>query len=30
MTSDEILTEITLPKTSPQLVGEYIKFSPAT
>ena len=28
MTSDEILTEITLPKTSPQLVGEYIKFSP--
>ena len=28
MTSDEILTEITLPKTSPKLVGEYIKFSP--
>ncbi len=28
MTSDEILTAITLPKTSPQLVGEYIKFSP--
>jgi aerobic carbon-monoxide dehydrogenase medium subunit len=28
MTSDEILTEITLPKTGPQLVGEYIKFSP--
>jgi CO/xanthine dehydrogenase FAD-binding subunit len=28
MTSDEILTAITLPKTGPQLVGEYIKFSP--
>jgi carbon-monoxide dehydrogenase medium subunit len=28
MDSDEILTEITIPKTSPQLVGEYIKFSP--
>ena len=28
MNSDEILTEITIPKTSPQLVGEYIKFSP--
>jgi len=28
MTSDEILTEITIPKTGPQLVGEYIKFSP--
>jgi carbon-monoxide dehydrogenase medium subunit len=24
----EILTEITIPKTSPRLVGEYIKFSP--
>lgn len=28
MNADEILTEITIPKTSPQLVGEYIKFSP--
>lgn len=28
MSSDEILTEIIIPKTSPQLVGEYIKFSP--
>ncbi|MGE5303489.1 MAG: FAD binding domain-containing protein, partial [Alphaproteobacteria bacterium] len=28
MTVDEILTEITIPKTSPRLVGEYIKFSP--
>ena len=28
MDPDEILTEITIPKTSPQLVGEYIKFSP--
>jgi carbon-monoxide dehydrogenase medium subunit len=28
MSVDEILTEITLPKTDPQLVGEYIKFSP--
>jgi carbon-monoxide dehydrogenase medium subunit len=28
MDADEILTEITIPKTSPQLVGEYIKFSP--
>jgi CO/xanthine dehydrogenase FAD-binding subunit len=28
MTADEILTEITIPKTNPQLVGEYIKFSP--
>ena len=26
MSADEILTEITIPKTSPQLVGEYIKF----
>jgi carbon-monoxide dehydrogenase medium subunit len=25
---DEILTEITIPKTSPELVGDYIKFSP--
>lgn len=28
MDSDEILTDITIPKTSPRLVGEYIKFSP--
>jgi aerobic carbon-monoxide dehydrogenase medium subunit len=28
MNPDEILTEITISKTSPQLVGEYIKFSP--
>ena len=28
MSADEILTEIRIPKTSPQLVGEYIKFSP--
>lgn len=28
MNPDEILTEITIPKTAPQLVGEYIKFSP--
>ena len=28
MNPDEILTEITIPKTSPRLVGEYIKFSP--
>jgi carbon-monoxide dehydrogenase medium subunit len=28
MTSDEILTELTIPKTGPRLVGEYIKFSP--
>jgi len=28
MSADEILTEITIPKTSRQLVGEYIKFSP--
>jgi aerobic carbon-monoxide dehydrogenase medium subunit len=28
MNSDEILTEITIPKTGPRLVGEYIKFSP--
>ena len=28
MTADEILTEITIPKTAPTLVGEYIKFSP--
>ncbi|HVO91687.1 MAG TPA: xanthine dehydrogenase family protein subunit M [Terriglobales bacterium] len=28
MNSDEILTEITIPKTGPHLVGEYIKFSP--
>jgi carbon-monoxide dehydrogenase medium subunit len=28
MSADEILTEITIPKTGPRLVGEYIKFSP--
>jgi carbon-monoxide dehydrogenase medium subunit len=28
MTVDEILTEITIPKTLSRLVGEYIKFSP--
>jgi CO/xanthine dehydrogenase FAD-binding subunit len=28
MNADEILSEIIIPKTSPQLVGEYIKFSP--
>ena len=28
MNSDEILTEITIPRTGPRLVGEYIKFSP--
>jgi aerobic carbon-monoxide dehydrogenase medium subunit len=28
MSADEILTEITIPKTDPQLLGEYIKFSP--
>jgi CO/xanthine dehydrogenase FAD-binding subunit len=28
MSPEEILTEIIIPKTSPQLVGEYIKFSP--
>lgn len=28
MTADEILTEITIPKTPSRLVGEYIKFSP--
>jgi carbon-monoxide dehydrogenase medium subunit len=28
MRSDEILTEITIPKTDSRLVGEYIKFSP--
>ena len=28
MSADEILTEITIPKTDPQLVGEYINFSP--
>ncbi len=28
MDVDEILTEITIPKTSPRVVGEYIKFSP--
>jgi carbon-monoxide dehydrogenase medium subunit len=28
MSSEEILTEITIPKTDARLVGEYIKFSP--
>ncbi|HXF75189.1 MAG TPA: xanthine dehydrogenase family protein subunit M [Methylomirabilota bacterium] len=28
MSSDEILAEITIPKTDSRLVGEYIKFSP--
>ena len=28
MSTDEILTEIIIPKTSPQIMGEYIKFSP--
>jgi aerobic carbon-monoxide dehydrogenase medium subunit len=28
MSADEILTEITIPKTDAQWVGEYIKFSP--
>jgi aerobic carbon-monoxide dehydrogenase medium subunit len=28
MSTDEILTELTIPKTGPRLVGEYIKFSP--
>ena len=28
MSPEEILTEITIPKTGPRLVGEYIKFSP--
>ena len=28
MSPEEILTEITIPKTDPLLVGEYIKFSP--
>ena len=28
MSPEEILTEIIIPKTNPQLVGEYIKFSP--
>lgn len=28
MSTDEILTAITIPKTGPQMVGEYIKFSP--
>ena len=28
MNVDEIVTEITIPKTGPSLVGEYIKFSP--
>jgi len=28
MNADEILTEITIPKTAANLVGEYIKFSP--
>jgi carbon-monoxide dehydrogenase medium subunit len=28
MSADEILTEITIPRSAPGLVGEYIKFSP--
>jgi carbon-monoxide dehydrogenase medium subunit len=28
MSPEEILTELTIPKTGPRLVGEYIKFSP--
>jgi carbon-monoxide dehydrogenase medium subunit len=28
MNADQILTEITIPKSSPRVVGEYIKFSP--
>jgi carbon-monoxide dehydrogenase medium subunit len=28
MSADEILTDVTIPKTGPRLVGEYIKFSP--
>ncbi|HEX9454921.1 MAG TPA: xanthine dehydrogenase family protein subunit M [Candidatus Binatia bacterium] len=28
MNADEIVTEITIPKSGPSLVGEYIKFSP--
>src|SRR5439155_22792394 len=28
MSVEEILTEITIPKTGPRLVGDYIKFSP--
>jgi carbon-monoxide dehydrogenase medium subunit len=28
MSAEEILTEMTIPKTAPTLVGEYIKFSP--
>ena len=28
VSTDEILTAITIPKTGPQMVGEYIKFSP--
>jgi len=28
MSADEILTEITMPKNGPDLVGDYIKFSP--
>ncbi|MGH7798062.1 MAG: FAD binding domain-containing protein [Candidatus Binatia bacterium] len=28
MSADEILTEVTIPKTSPRLIGDYIKFSP--
>ena len=28
MSPEEILTEVTIPKTDPSLVGEYIKFSP--
>lgn len=28
MSTEEILTEISIPRTAPELVGEYIKFSP--
>ncbi|HVR17986.1 MAG TPA: xanthine dehydrogenase family protein subunit M [Candidatus Limnocylindrales bacterium] len=28
MSAEEILTEVSIPKTGPRLVGEYIKFSP--
>ncbi|HEY2918710.1 MAG TPA: xanthine dehydrogenase family protein subunit M [Candidatus Binatia bacterium] len=28
MSAEEVLSEINIPKTSPRLVGEYIKFSP--
>src|SRR5919106_6298971 len=28
MSAEDILSELVIPKTSPQLVGEYVKFSP--